>query len=194
MHRIAITLLITLAYGSIAFAQDKPQVLMKTTMGDLKIELYPKEAPISTENFLAYVKSGYFDGTIFHRVISTFVIQGGGFNKEMKKKQTKDPIKNEANNGLKNLKYTLSMARTGDPNSATSQFFINLKDNAPLDRGFPGGDGNGYAVFGKVIEGQEVVEKIKNVKTTSVGAGFQRYEDVPVEPIIVTGAKILEKK
>lgn len=154
-------------------------VVIETNMGEFEIELFEKQAPISTENFLDYVKEGYYDGLIFHRVITNFMIQGGGFDKDLNKKQTKDPIKNEADNGLKNEKYTLAMARTNEVDSATSQFFINVQDNPFLDnseRGF------GYAVFGKVISGFDTVDKIKAVQTTTKG----HYSDVPVEPVVMT--------
>ncbi|MBN2541615.1 peptidyl-prolyl cis-trans isomerase [bacterium] len=154
-------------------------------MGNFDLELYPDKAPITVENFLNYVNEGFFDGLIFHRIISSFVIQGGGFDAQMNKKQTKPPIKNEASNGLKNLKYTISMARTNDPNSATSQFFLNVRDNSNLDYR-PGNPG--YAVFGKIISGFDVIEKIRVVPTTTKGM----YQDVPVEP--VTMNKVYLKK
>ncbi len=179
-----------LAFGSPATAQDgNPQVILKTNMGDMKIELFAKEAPISTKNFLDYVQSGYFEGTIFHRVIDGFMIQGGGFTKDMKKKPTRDAIKNESSNGLTNDKYTLAMARTSVPNSATSQFFVNTTDNGFLNKN-QAQDGVGYAVFGKVIEGKEVVDKIGKVKTTTkAGMG-----DVPVEPVIITAVEVVNAK
>ncbi len=190
---LALTLLWTLS-SSLAWAEENPQLLMKTTAGEIKIELFAKEAPITTANFLEYAKSGFFDGTIFHRVMSDFVIQGGGFTKDMKKKKTRDPIKNEANNGLKNSKYTLSMARLGDPHSATSQFFINVKDNPNLDPEFQFGDGVGYAVFGKVIDGQKVVDKIKEAATETVRVSGRRYENVPVKPIVIEKVELLKPK
>jgi len=153
-------------------------------MGDIVLELNPEKAPKSVENFLAYVKSGQYKGTIFHRVIDGFMIQGGGFDKAMKQKATRAPIKNEAENGLKNERYSVAMARTGNPHSATAQFFINVNDNAALD--YPGQDGWGYAVFGKVIEGKDVVDKITQVKTETNGM----YQNVPVEPIIIESASI----
>jgi len=163
-------------------AQEKsgnPMVLVKTSMGSFKIELFPKEAPITVANFLNYVDKKFYDGTIFHRVIPGFVVQGGGFDTKMMNKATLPPIKNEATNGLKNLKGTLSMARTSDINSATSQFFINLVDNAALDH--MSAAQYGYAVFGKVVEGMDVVEKMAAVKTTSKGPN----QDVPETPIVV---------
>jgi cyclophilin family peptidyl-prolyl cis-trans isomerase len=166
---------------------ENTRVLMKTSMGDLTIELFDEQAPITTKNFISYVESGFYDGTIFHRVINDFVIQGGGFTKEMKQKETQRPIKNEATNGLKNEKYTLSMARTQDPSSATSQFFINLKDNESLDRAYRFGDGYGYAVFGKIVAGQDVIDKIRQVATTTVSL----HEDVPTKPIVIEKAEIV---
>jgi len=157
-------------------------VVFSTNHGDFTIELYPDKAPITVQNFLSYVDSGHFDGTIFHRVIPGFVIQGGGFTKDMQQKPTQAPIKNEADNGLKNLRGTLSMARTSDINSATSQFFVNLKDNDFLDHG---ARDFGYAVFGKVVEGMDVIDKIAGVRTTNKGM----HRDVPAEPVVVNSAK-----
>src|SRR6201996_1109650 len=153
-----------------------------TSLGEFTIELLEKEAPITAENFLKYVDSEFFDGTIFHRVIPGFVIQGGGFTEDMAQKRTNPPIKNEADNGLKNLRGTLSMARTNDINSATSQFFVNLKDNDFLDHS----RGNfGYAVFAKVVDGMDVVDQIAGVKT-----GRRRgHDDVPVEDVVIIAAR-----
>jgi cyclophilin family peptidyl-prolyl cis-trans isomerase len=151
----------------------------KTSKGDFTVELFTEDAPISSENFLQYVDSGFFDGTIFHRVIPGFMIQGGGFTADMKQKDNGEPIKNEAKNGKKNLRGTLSMARTNDINSATSQFFINLKDNDFLDNK-PGN--YGYAVFGQVTSGMEVIDAIAAVKTGRRG----HHDDVPVEPVVMT--------
>jgi|HigsolmetaAR201D_1030396.scaffolds.fasta_scaffold02151_6 peptidyl-prolyl cis-trans isomerase A (cyclophilin A) len=161
---------------------DRPMVVFSTNHGDFTVELYPDKAPITVKNFLAYVDAGHFDGTIFHRVIPGFVIQGGGFTPDMRQKPTQAPIKNEADNGLKNLRGTLSMARTADINSATSQFFVNLKDNDFLDHGVRD---FGYAVFGKVVEGMDVIDKIAQVPTTTRGM----HRDVPVEPVVVNSAK-----
>ena len=144
-------------------AATNPVVSMETSLGTIKVELFQKEAPISTKNFLDYTKSGFYNGTVFHRVINGFMIQGGGFTPDMIPKKTNPSIKNEADNGLKNDRGTLAMARAMDPNSATAQFFINVVDNANLNR--PNPDGAGYAVFGKVVEGMDVVDKIKAVKT-----------------------------
>jgi cyclophilin family peptidyl-prolyl cis-trans isomerase len=153
-------------------------VVFETSKGAFTIELYPNEAPVTVENFLQYVDDGFFDGTVFHRVIPKFVIQGGGFTEAMKQKPTRASITNEADNGLKNLRGTLSMARTSDVNSATSQFFVNLADNAFLDHG---SRDFGYAVFGKVIDGLDVVDAIAAVKTANRGG----HQDVPVEPVVV---------
>jgi cyclophilin family peptidyl-prolyl cis-trans isomerase len=163
-----------------AIAADAPQVSLKTNMGEIVLELYPEKAPKSVENFLQYVKNGHYKGTVFHRVIDGFMIQGGGFDKDMKQKPTAAPIQNEAKNGLKNGPYTLAMARTSDPHSASAQFFINVKDNSFLD--YPSQDGWGYAVFGKVIKGMDVVDKIKVVQTGR--------NDVPVNPVIIESAAI----
>jgi peptidyl-prolyl cis-trans isomerase A (cyclophilin A) len=164
-----------------------PIVLFETSKGDIKIELDDENAPITVQNILEYVRSGFYDGTIFHRVIPGFVIQGGGFTADMQKKQTRGPIKNEADNGLQNLRGTLSMARTQVVDSATSQFFMNLVDNANLDHKGP--QQFGYAVFGKVIEGMDIVDAIAAVPTTTVGY----YRDVPKEPIAIKKATILAK-
>ncbi|MGD8379106.1 MAG: peptidylprolyl isomerase [Gammaproteobacteria bacterium] len=160
-------------------------VVFETNVGTLRIEVYPEQAPVTVQNFLDYVNSGFYDGTIFHRVIPGFVIQGGGFTPEMQQKATREPIVNEADNGLLNKTYTLSMARTQVINSATSQFFINLSDNAFLDHGERD---FGYAVFGKVVEGQDVVDSIGGVSTT-VKAGMR---DVPVETVMIERATVEE--
>lgn len=160
-------------------------VILTTNFGTIKIELNEEKAPKTVANFLAYVESGHYNGTIFHRVIDGFMIQGGGFEPGMKQKQTNAPIENEAKNGLKNERYALAMARTGDPHSASAQFFINTANNSFLD--FPGQDGWGYCVFGKVTEGTDVVDKIKGVKTTRTGM----YQDVPVENVVIEKAEIV---
>jgi cyclophilin family peptidyl-prolyl cis-trans isomerase len=168
----------------------KPQVALVTSMGEIVIELDGEAAPVSTENFLAYVNAGFFDGkdgkgeTIFHRVIPNFMIQGGGFTPAMKQKKTNKPIVNEASNGLKNDRGTIAMARTNNPNSATCQFFINVKDNDFLNYA-PGNPG--YAVFGKVIKGMETVDAITAVKTGNQGS----YQDVPSEPVMIQSAKVI---
>ncbi len=162
-------------------------VKLKTSMGDVIIELDRKATPVTTDNFLGYVREGFYDGTIFHRVISGFMIQGGGFTAEMKQKGTHQPIVNEAANGLKNSRGTIAMARTNNPNSATSQFFINHRDNTSLDYAGPGNPG--YAVFGRVTEGIDVVDKIAAVRTTRKGP----YDDVPVEPVVIISAKVVSE-
>ena len=152
---------------------------IKTNLGSFTLELDEEKAPISSKNFKDYVKKGFYNGTIFHRVIDGFMIQGGGFDLDMSQKETDSPIKNEASNGLKNEKYTVAMARTSIPDSATSQFFINTSDNSFLD--YPGQDGAGYCVFGKVTEGFDIVDKINSVQTGS----NNDHQDVPVEPVII---------
>ncbi|MDB2589429.1 peptidylprolyl isomerase [Candidatus Thioglobus sp.] len=159
-------------------------IIFETNMGDIHITVDSEKAPISAKNFTDYVESGFFDETIFHRVIKNFMIQGGGFNQDMSQKPTNAEIENEAKNGLKNAKYSLSMARTAAPHSASSQFFINTKDNAFLD--FPGQDGWGYCVFGEVVEGFDVVDKINEVSTGNKGG----HGDVPNDSVIVTKAYI----
>lgn len=186
----------TLALASIALtatfsvanvqAQDAPKVKLATSMGDIVVQLDPAKAPKTVENFLAYVNDKHYDGTVFHRVINGFMIQGGGFTADMLPKTTRPPIPLEANNGLKNDTYTIAMARTGNPNSATSQFFINVKDNAMLNA--PSPDGHGYAVFGKVIEGTAVVDKIKAVATGNKGP----HQNVPTTPVTITSATVVK--
>jgi len=159
-----------------------PQVLLETSKGVITLELYPDKAPVTVENFLAYVDSGFYDGTVFHRVIPKFMIQGGGFTPDMRKKQTRPPIKNEAGNGLRNSRGTIAMARTQEIDSATSQFFINIADNTFLDHGVRD---FGYAVFGSVIAGMDVVDRIAGVRTGVLG----RYQDVPLEPVVILKAR-----
>jgi peptidyl-prolyl cis-trans isomerase B (cyclophilin B) len=161
-------------------------ITLKTSMGDIVIELDHEQAPKSCENFEQYVREGHYDGTIFHRVIGNFMIQGGGFMPDMMQKATRDPIENEAANGLSNVNGSIAMARTSAPHSATAQFFINVKDNSFLDH--PGQDGWGYCVFGKVTGGMDVVEQIKGVDTTNKAG----HSDVPVEPIVIEKAEIAE--
>ena len=165
-----------------------PSVVVKTSMGSFTIELWPDKAPETVKNFLKYVDDGFYAGTIFHRVIDGFMIQGGGLNKEMEKKATRAPIPNEAGNKLKNLVGTVAMARTGEPNSATAQFFVNVKDNAFLDYRDSSREGIGYCVFGKVVEGMDVVEKIKAVPTGSKN-GMPNVPNTPVVIESVTRAK-----
>lgn len=168
--------------------EQNPQVIMETSMGTVKIELFKDKAPISVRNFLSYVKEGYYDGLIFHRVIKTFMIQGGGMDVDMQPKKTKFAIKNEATNGLSNKRGTLAMARTSVVDSATSQFFINVVDNAFLDNRGKTPDLFGYAVFAQVIEGMDVVDAIKEVKTGNKGG----HGDVPVEPVFIKSITIAE--
>lgn len=164
------------------------KVIMKTSMGELEIELYPDKAPITVKNFLSYVNKGFYNGTIFHRVINNFMIQGGGFTVDMNKKPTDAPIKNEATNGLLNHKGTLAMARTGVVDSATAQFFINVQDNPHLNHRSTDPRGFGYCVFGKVVKGIEIVDKIKMVKTTVKGG----YRDVPQSPVVIESVKVMK--
>lgn len=180
--------LFTASLGATAAEQgvDNPKVIMKTTDGDIIIELFAEKSPVTVENFLTYVDAGYYDGTVFHRVISNFMIQGGGFTTEMKEKPTRAPIVNESSNKLHNTRGTLAMARTSDPNSATAQFFINQRSNLRLDW-TPGSEG--YAVFGEVIEGMQVVDIIALTDTGSASVETSRgpavFQDVPVKPIVV---------
>ena len=164
------------------------RLLMKTTMGEITIELDADAAPVSSKNFLEYANNGFYDGTIFHRVIKGFMVQGGGMDKTMNSKPNNDPIINEAANGLKNDRGTLAMARTADPDSATSQFFINHADNEFLNYAGPSPDKIGYAVFGKVTDGLDVVDAIAEVKTTRAG----HYDDVPAEPVVIESVTVVE--
>ncbi len=181
-----IALLLGLCPGGAVYAQGKPMAVLATTLGDIEIELDPEKAPITVKNFIDYVKAGYYEGTIFHRVIPGFMIQGGGLTPDMRDKREgqRAPIKNESGNGLKNEVGTVAMARTPVPDSATSQFFINVKDNAFLNRD-QAQDGVGYAVFGKVTKGMDVVRKIEQVKTGSKG--------MPLEPVVIKSAKVVSK-
>lgn len=164
-------------------------VEMKTNLGSFTLELYPDKAPKTVENFLKYVKGGFYKGTVFHRVIDNFMIQGGGFDAGLHEKETFFPIQNEATNGLKNETYTIAMARTANPHSATAQFFINVKNNTFLDHTVPKGQGWGYAVFGKVVKGQEVVMKISKVRT---GSRTPLPADVPLENVVIEDVKLLQ--
>ncbi len=189
-RRAAAQAILTGAAGALglplqAAEQGTPKVKLKTSLGDIVVQLDPAKAPKTVENFLQYVKDKHYDGTVFHRVINGFMIQGGGFTPDMAQKPTRPPIPLEATNGLKNDKYTIAMARTGDPNSATSQFFINVKNNDMLNA--PSPDGHGYAVFGQVIEGQDVVDKIKAVATGNKGP----YQNVPTTPVVIESATVL---
>jgi cyclophilin family peptidyl-prolyl cis-trans isomerase len=169
--------------------EKNPQVVMETSMGTVKIELFKDKAPISTRNFLSYVKDAYYDGTIFHRVIKSFMVQGGGMDVDMQPKKTKFAIKNEATNGLKNTRGTLAMARTSVVDSATSQFFINVVDNAFLDHTGKTPDRFGYAVFAQVVEGMDVVDAIREVKTGNKNG----HGDVPVEPVFINSIRLIEE-
>jgi cyclophilin family peptidyl-prolyl cis-trans isomerase len=182
-------LLLTALASGIAQAEGKnPMVLISTSMGDIKVELDEQKAPVTVKNFLSYVNDKYYDGTVFHRVIPNFMIQGGGMDKEMKEKTTKAPIKNEAGNGLKNKDGTIAMARTGVVDSATAQFFINVKDNTFLDHRDETPGGYGYAVFGKVVEGMDVVRKIEHVATANKGM----HQNVPVEPVVIKSITVIK--
>lgn len=185
------------ALGSSLAVMAGPKVKLETSVGDITLELNEEKAPGTVENFLGYVKEGFYDNTIFHRVIGGFMVQGGGFAVEgesAKQKETKEGIQNEAKNGLKNDRGTIAMARTGDPHSATAQFFINHADNSNLD--YPSFDGWGYAVFGKVTEGMDVVDKIAEMETTTktltTKAGPSPMKDVPVETVVIKSAKVVE--
>ena len=186
LRRLALFALLPLVlFSSNVSAQEVTRVLMTTSMGEIELELYQDKAPASVANFVEYANSGYYDGTIFHRVISHFMIQGGGFTPDMQKKGTREPIPNESNNGLSNRRGTIAMARLPQPHSATSQFFINVQNNMNLDH--KGGNGWGYAVFGKVTRGMEVVDDIRYVQTGTRGP----FSDVPVEPVIIESVKII---
>ncbi len=166
-----------------------PQVELTTNMGRITLELYPDKAPQTVDNFLQYVKEGFYDGTVFHRIIPNFMIQGGGFTADFNQKKTRGPVKNEAASGLKNTVGTVAMARTSDPHSATAQFFINIADNDFLNFTAPTQQGHGYAAFGKVVKGMDVVEKIARVAT---GPGKPPHSDVPRKPVIIERAQIID--
>ena len=184
-RRTALVLVSTLCLAGAAWAQQgAPRVKLATSAGDIVVELAPDKAPKTVENFLQYVRDKHYDGTVFHRVIDGFMIQGGGFTPELQQKPTRAPVPLEATNGLKNDKYTIAMARTSNPNSATSQFFINVKDNAMLNA--PNPDGHGYTVFGKVVSGTEVVDKIRAVRTGNKGG----MQDVPLESVTIQSATV----
>ncbi len=177
----ALLLLPFLAALTATAQESNPIVVVKTSMGSFNIELYPDRAPVTVKNFLMYVDEGFYAGTLFHRVIDGFMIQGGGLDREMNRKKTGDPIVNEAGNKLKNTAGTVAMARTGEPNSATAQFFVNVNDNTPLDYRDSSREGIGYCVFGKVVQGMDVVNRIKAVPT-GVKNGMR---DVPVTPVVI---------
>ncbi len=187
--RLTFGALLAVTVQTNAFAEEQPRVRLETSAGDIVLELYPEKAPKTVENFLRYVNSGFYDGTVFHRVISNFMIQGGGFTVDLQKKPTNPPIENEANNGLKNSRGTIAMARTSDPHSATSQFFINVVDNHFLDYRSPTARGWGYAVFGKVIEGMDVVDTIRKTRTGPAGP-FPK--DVPLTAVVINKASVIE--
>lgn len=189
-HLIGVTLLSALAASSAGADEvgELPRVELTTSKGSIVLELDPNKAPSTVENFLGYVRAGFYDGTIFHRVIPGFMIQGGGFTAEMRKKDTRPPIQNEADNGLKNARGTIAMARTGDPHSATAQFFINSVDNTPLNHTAKNAQGWGYAVFGQVVEGLDVVDAISGV-STGVRSGMR---DVPREAVVIESARVVE--
>ncbi len=189
---LASVLMVGLIFGAGSSARAErshPLVKLETSMGDITLELYPDKAPATVANFLEYVKGGFYNGTIFHRVINGFMVQGGGLDAQMHRKATRAPIKNEADNGLTNDAYTIAMARTGDPNSATAQFFINVANNTRLNHTGKTPQGWGYAVFGKVVKGREVVDKIKAVATTTRGD----YENVPQEPVTIIKATVVKE-
>jgi len=190
MKKIGFLLMIFgLAAGPVAgespTAEERPRIALLTSKGRIVIELYPEKTPVTVSNFLQYVESGFYDGTIFHRVIPDFMIQGGGFAPEFTQKNTREPIQNEADRGLPNERGTVAMARTSDPHSATAQFFINLVDNPHLDHRAQNAQGWGYTAFGRVVEGMAVVDAIAEVATRSVGM----HRNVPVEPVVITEAR-----
>ena len=187
----------TLGSSQGAAADKNPVVIMDTSMGTIEIELFRDKAPITVKNFLSYVDKKFYDGTIFHRVIPTFMIQGGGFEPGMKEKDTQAPIKNESSNGVSNKRGTIAMARTPAPNSATAQFFINVEDNDRLDKA-KAGDGVGYCVFGKVLKGMETVDRIRKVKTTTKfqvkNGRRQPHDDVPVDDVLIKSVRLEKEK
>jgi cyclophilin family peptidyl-prolyl cis-trans isomerase len=197
MKRVLLLAVFAGLLGAVPARAANPVVVMETSMGTIKIELYPEKAPITVKNFLSYVDDKFYDGTIFHRVMGKentgnkedFMIQGGGFEPEFKQKKTKDAIKNEAGNGLSNKRGTIAMARTNDPDSATAQFFINVKDNDFLDKSARSA---GYAVFGKVIEGMDIVDKIKAVETT--GDRGRPLPNAPVKDVVIKSVKVEKPK
>jgi cyclophilin family peptidyl-prolyl cis-trans isomerase len=182
-------LLACISFPQALVAQGSPAAVIHTTMGDIQLELFPDKAPVSVQNFINYANSGFYDGTVFHRVISHFMIQGGGFTPDMQKKTTGEAIQNEAMNGLSNMRGTIAMARTNDPHSATAQFFINVQNNTNLDYT---GEGSsrawGYTVFGRVTSGLEVVDEIRFVETTTQPP----FSDVPVEPVVIDRIEIID--
>lgn len=190
LQKLLASLILFTAFISLGANAQNPQVEMRTSMGVIVLELQPENAPETVKNFLQYVKDGFYNGTIFHRVISDFMIQGGGFTADLVAKKTRDPIKHEGGNGLRNQVGTIAMARTADPNSATSQFFINVVDNQMLDFRGPGPQEIGYCVFGRVIKGLDVVNKIRSVDTTVRGP----HQNVPVQTITIEKVTVLQAK
>lgn len=185
-RRMCLLMGAAIALQTSAMAQNAPKVKFQTTQGEFVVELFPDKAPVTVQNFLQYVKDKHYDGTIFHRVIEGFMIQGGGFNATMAEKPTRAPIVLEARNGLRNDRGTIAMARTREANSATAQFFVNVVDNNNLNAPQP--DGNGYAVFGKVVSGMETVDKIRNASTTNKGM----FQNVPSTPIVINSATLVK--
>lgn len=183
---LALCFVLVGANDSLAATQERSLVKMETSKGDVVIELFPDKAPKTVANFLQYVNAGAYDGTIFHRVINGFMIQGGGFDQNMRSRSSKDPIRNEADNGLKNQRYTIAMARTNNPHSATNQFFINVENNDFLDHQGKNSKGWGYAVFGKVVDGVSVVDQIKRVPVATKAG----HENVPQEPVVIKKAYV----
>jgi peptidyl-prolyl cis-trans isomerase A (cyclophilin A)/peptidyl-prolyl cis-trans isomerase B (cyclophilin B) len=190
MIRIVVAGLALLLFGRVGAADAaNPQIEMRTSMGTVVIELYPDQAPLTVGNFLQYVKDRHYDRTVFHRVIPGFMIQGGGFGPDFSEKPARMPVRNEAANGLRNEAGTIAMARTPDPHSATAQFFINVADNGSLDFRFPTQEGYGYCVFGKVVKGMDVVNRIVRVRT---GPGPAGQSNVPVKPVVIESARLIE--
>jgi peptidyl-prolyl cis-trans isomerase A (cyclophilin A) len=185
-RRAVIAVCIGLLVQPVMAQQTPAKVKFQTTLGDFVVEVYPDKSPKTVENFLQYVKDKFYDGTVFHRVIDGFMVQGGGFNTDMTQKATREPIVLEAKNGLKNDRGTIAMARTSNPNSATAQFFINVVDNNNLNA--PSPDGNGYAVFGKVVQGMDIVDKIRVAPTANKGM----FQNVPVTPILINSATLVK--
>ena len=186
IRRMCLVLGAAIVLQTSAMAQNTPKVKFQTTQGEFVVELFPDKAPVTVQNFLQYVKDKHYDGTVFHRVIEGFMIQGGGFNATMTEKTTRAPIVLEARNGLRNDRGTIAMARTREPNSATAQFFVNVVDNSNLNAPQP--DGNGYAVFGKVVSGMETVDKIRMASTTNMGM----FQNVPSNPIVINSATLVK--
>lgn len=192
--KFILSLLIVSFFSLYSFSKENPVVLLKTTEGDIYIELYPDKAPKTVKQFLRYVKEGFYNGIIFHRVIPNFVIQAGGFDKNFRYRKPKyPPVPNEADNGLKNVRGSVAMARTSDPHSANAQFFINLRDNHFLDFKSKTPQGWGYAVFGKVIRGMDVVDKIASIPTKTVMTPYGVMRDVPEKPVVIIEAKVLDE-